>query len=406
MSLMGPSFTLWAADAAAARGEEQQDEFEPGFYYDENAGPCVEEPDCPEGQAWDAEQASCVEDPNYQPPEEESPVGIQIEKWDCTAADPGWGYSDFTSSGDCQQSSNSVPFYHGGEGLSEESQSGPGYYEWTDQPAGNHYAYEDIPDGYGTPRVFCTYYYPDQGESPSNPDEVSLQNGNAVGWTLEPGQYVYCYWFNILEGYGQIHITKYDCAEYTGEVDSQAWDYWQQECSPWSGDPVEYQLWVNGSQADSASTGSGGEASFDQAPTGTVTVAEVLPEGYTYSIVYCTYYPSDQQNEQDYQPVQVQDGTFHEWDLEPGYILDCYWFNFYEGTGSTIDFYKYVCAYDTPFDQDYDYYLENCQPREDWDFTVSWDGGGSTETTDSDGKASWTGVPQGDWSGSEDLDDR
>ncbi len=402
MSMMGPMFTLWAADAAAARGEEQEQQCDPGFYYDDNAGACVEEPECPEGQAWDPSQGYCVDDPNYQPDDTDTPVGIQIEKWYCESADPGWGFNELSQN--CSQNNNPVTFTHGGDGISEESASVTNYAEWTDQPAGNHYVYEDVPDGYGTPRVWCSYYDPYQGNA--SPDsESSLQNGNAVGWNLDPGQYVYCWWFNILESYGQIHITKYDCAEFTEDPTRATWQYLQSECDTWSGDPVEYQLWLNGSQADSASTGSGGEASFDQAPAGDITIAEVLPEGYTYSIVYCTYYPSDQQNEQDYQPVSVQDGSYHEWTLEPNYVLDCYWFNFYESTGSWIDFYKYVCPYDLDSSNGADYLLSECEAREDWDFDVSWDGGGSTETTDSSGKASWSGVPQGEWSGSEEVPD-
>ena len=52
-------------------------------------------------------------------------------------------------------------------------------------------------------------------------------------------------------------------------------------------------------------------------------------------------------------------------------------------------------------DQDKTYYEENCESVEGWEFNVQWTDGGSTETTDASGHASWSGVPVGEWQGTE-----
>ncbi len=439
LSLFSPLIAFDAADVSARQdGEDQQ--CDPGFVYDDVTDSCVPEmPDCGPGEVYDPNQNSCVPetpqcndgevyDPNqggcvpetpdcgpgemYDPNQnacvaESLPIGIQIEKRDC----PGTYHATTADFGgleqNCPQSQQQVSMTHGGENLQDEPAQFTGYNEWIGAPAGNHWVIENIPDGYGQPRVFCSIYDPQMG-NPSTPGEQNVQNGNAVGWQLGSGEYVYCLWFNIPAGYGQIHITKYDCASYQGSPDSTSWNDLQDECQERMQD-VEYQLYQGQDMVDSQETDQGGEANFDQAPAGELTIAEVLPTGYSYALVFCSYHEIGQQNGTGYEPVAgVQQGFFHTWTMEADYVLDCLWFNFPTDDGDhggTIDFYKYECAYDTPTDQDYDYYADECSPRAGWSFDVSWDGGGSTEETDNSGLASWTGVPTSTWVGTEEVPD-
>src|SRR5690606_4649866 len=52
---------------------------------------------------------------------------------------------------------------------------------------------------------------------------------------------------------------------------------------------------------------------------------------------------------------------------------------------------------------DYDYYLDNCDAVEGWEFDLQWTGGGSTQSTDGSGYASWSGLPTGTWQAQESL---
>jgi sortase (surface protein transpeptidase) len=574
LSLFSPLIALDAADVSARQdGEDQQceegmvydeatdscvpetPECNPGEVYDPNQGGCVPEtPDCGEGEVYDPNQGSCVAetpdcgegevyDSNTNscvPEQADDPVGIQVEKRDCLnlrdSADFGLG----DLQGSCGANQRPVTMTHGGDNLQDEPAQVTSYHEWIGAPAGNHWVYEQIPEGYGEPRVFCSIYDPQYG-GPSDHVEQDVENGNAVGWNLAPGEYVYCYWFNIQSdpGYGEIHLTKYDCATYEGSPDGASWSDLQADCEQrLSG--VQYQLYQGQNQIDTQDTDSNGEADFDQVPPGSLTIAEVLPEGYAYALVFCSYHPIDQQNGAGYESVSnVEDGFYHPWEMEAGYALDCLWFNFkepgggnihdltkfwcpptteygqdrdyydqncepytdgadfdfeypdgskelkrtdgngsaswsvpgtgdwsmqetipdgygdpvvycryaewpdeaayndewtqytsdggyVEGTyeyagvhiecswyniqmgdegGNTVDFYKYGCAYDSPLGQNLDYYLDNCEPVADWSFDVSWDGGGSSESTNQDGLASWAGIPTGSWTGSETVPD-
>jgi sortase (surface protein transpeptidase) len=405
---MMPMITLQASDAAAKAaqddGEEQQ--CDPGFVLDEQSGECVpeqeEQPECEEGQVYDSNLGYCVDDPSQQ--EEEEPVGVQVEKYDCPA-----GYDAYSASLDdlrsqCPANQNPVQLTHGSNVSQEQGSSTTGYAEWLNEPAGSHYVYEDIPEGYGQPVVWCGVYVPQQSQPSAN--QMNVQNGNAVSWDLQPGEYLYCWWFNVPEdeGYGTIHITKYDCEGYQEDPQSASYEDLQGACTETLSN-VGFELFVDQQQVDQSQSDGGGQAQFDQVPIGTVTVAEQLPDGYEFGVLYCYYHPQDAQNSVGSpDPVSLQDGYFFDWNMEAGYILDCFWFNFPEDGGTSwIDFYKYECAFDESTSEDTEYYLQNCAPVEGWNFDVHWDGGGSTETTDSEGYASWSGVPTGQWTASESL---
>lgn len=170
---------------------------------------------------------------------------------------------------------------------------------------------------------------------------------------------------------------------------------------------VPFELYAGQQLVGGPQTPASGQYSFPDVPVGEVTVAESLPDGYDYGLVFCSYHPADQANGNTPDPVSLTDGTYFSWTMEADYVLECVWFNFGEGDGGTnwIDFYKYECAWNTPTDENADYYQQECALVDDWDFDAQWDGGGSTKTTDGSGLASWEGVPTGSWTGSESVPD-
>ena len=55
---------------------------------------------------------------------------------------------------------------------------------------------ETVPQGYGTPLVFCDGYLPEKPSS-SDPTQVPISSGSRVTVMLEPGEWLYCQWFNV-----------------------------------------------------------------------------------------------------------------------------------------------------------------------------------------------------------------
>jgi len=237
LSLITPIIQLH--EASAAQGDPP--DCDPGYIVDESLNQCIEDPNaqdgqedlqqpqCDEGQVYDDSYGGCVPDPNA----EAEPVGVQVEKYDCSGLD----FDPYAASLDdlmsnCDANGTSVQLTVGSDD-GEQGSSTTDYTEWTDLPVGSGYVYEDVPEGYGEPVVWCGVYVPN--ESQPSPSQESIQNGNAVSWQLEPGEYFYCWWFNVQEGGGTswIDFYKYECAWDTA-TDEDA-DYYQQECQPREG---------------------------------------------------------------------------------------------------------------------------------------------------------------------------
>ena len=395
-------------DPNAQDGQEdlQQPQCDEGQVYSEDQVGCIADPalqpECEDGQVYDGSYGGCVPDPN----QEAEPVGVQVEKYDCSGLDfdpYAASFNDLQSA--CGANGTSVSMTVGSDN-GDQTKPTTNYTEWTDLPAGSGYISEGVPDGYSEPLVWCGVYVPN--ESQPSPSQYGVQNGSAIGWDLEPGEYLYCWWFNIGEdgGTGVINITKYDCSAYTEDPLSASFGDLSGACtSAMSG--VPFELYAGQQLVGGPQTPASGQYSFPDVPVGEVTVAESLADGYDYGLVFCSYHPADQANGNTPDPVSLTDGTYFSWTMEADYVLECVWFNFGEGDGGTnwIDFYKYECAWNTPTDGNADYYQQECALVDDWDFDAQWDGGGSTKTTDGSGLASWEGVPTGSWTGSESVPD-
>jgi sortase (surface protein transpeptidase) len=415
--MLAPVLTLYAADAVAAQGEPPycdpgyvvdentqecvpdegqnglQPECDPGFIYDENTGECVpdqqEQPACDPGFIYDQYAAECV-------PEETDPVGVEVQKYDCPPGEDWYSQSYDYLASQCAPNSNPVTLTLNGQ----DSQSVTNYAEWTDLPAGDYSVSEEVPQGYGDPIIVCGYYVPGQG----NPSPDDTHSGNSASWQLDPGYYVHCWWFNIpTQTYNWIDFYKYECA-YDAPTDQDT-EYYLQNCKAVEGWDFDVS-WDGGGTTET--TDSSGYASWPQVPTGDWSGSEDLPPGYGQPLAWCRYveWPQGAQVDSNWFPNDPSSGQLGGTFDDSGYRIECSWFNFAPADDyNWIDFYKYECPTDLDTGGGYEYYVEECSPVKDWDFEVQWDGGGSTETTDADGKASWSGVPQDGWTGSEDLPD-
>ena len=218
---------------------------------------------------------------------------------------------------------------------------------------------------------------------------------------LASGQYLYCVYFNIPTTYGTIHFYKYYC-DASFDWQNGSYDYLYSGCTnPQEG--VQFDL-TSGSYASNQTTDSSGTANWTDAPQGDYHFTEKLPEGYQVGRIFCGYSDTDGTPPTSWDEYSYSDG----WDVSgsSGQYLYCYIFDI-PTTYGTVYLYKYYC--DASFDWQngsYDYLYSGCtNPQSGVDFDLSGDNYAQTQTTDSNGAASWTDPPQSDLSFVEHIPD-
>ncbi len=265
-----------------------------------------------------------------------APTYVQIEKYDCPVGSD-WSQADYgTLLQNCGQNQTPVNVTVAGQvqSITNFGQWGPydGLY--------NFDISEEERPGYGAPHVFCSPFVPDV----SGPNLSYAGTSNFINWTVQPGESLYCQMFNYqtAQQNGIVVIRKYFCPD-----DWKLQDPYQaqlQELSSLCTSPmpnVQIAVEQNGSALTTLQTGQDGVASWDQVPSGPTTLREFLPPGYGFGVVHCTYYPATEGNgAATSQAMSMQDATSFAWDIQPGYVLDCFWFNF---PADQLQLYKYWC---------------------------------------------------------------
>gem|GEM_PF-1309007 len=355
LSLLAPVISLQAADAAAAQvdqqecdeglvldeqsGEcvpeedgqpadlqrqDQQQECQPGQTLDSGTGQCVPAgpPDCPDGTTLNPVSNECL--PN-QP--EEQPSGVQMEKFNCPPGADWYQASYQELDAGCPANQQPVTFTHTdpqGQNSVDQVTSG---FEWSPTDAGYHTITEQIPEGYGEPIVWCSSYVPRQSNPVLNPTEI--QNEASVGWQLDPNEWLYCKWFNIpTDGGGTIIIHKFKCETAEAfEPDVADYQGFRQYCQdPMPG--VPFELWLDDQQPkETTATDQQGQVTFEGVPGGPLTIVEQVPDGYQVGAVFCLAYPANQKDSLSPTKQEIQEGSFIGWNLEDGYVLECFWYN-------------------------------------------------------------------------------
>jgi hypothetical protein len=250
---------------------------------------------------------------------------------------------------------------------------------------------ETIPEGFGSPVVFCR---------PVDADEAPLIPVTEGTVLINDFQSDYqCFWYNIPleEGFGSVAINKHACP---AGIDAYSLDIYElaAQCHEDPGS-VDFTVTSGAYNETVAATGGGNYASFTQVPSGTVTVTEDLPDGYGTPIVYCKV--EVELDLSDIVPTYLEsvgDGPAISAPLGNGQLLWCDWYNVPE-TGSTITITKWYCPEGTTYDHEDIWYQENCtQVHEGVDFRLAHSEGESLKTTDGSGVVEWTDVPLGPWS--------
>lgn len=206
-------------------------------------------------------------------------------------------------------------------------------------PSGYVYAGADLPDGWGTPIVYCQVLIED-GTQVSPPAPMDMVGGSSVGFPLEPGQVVSCDWFNVIGGFVDVHVTKYACPD---DFDPYAADLTSLVVTC-TADPGIIDFTVEGSplylQARTATAAA--PASFMDVPSGQVQISEKLPAGYGLPVVYCRIDFEDGSNVVPAVRKEVGSFSMVTQALSGGQVLYCEWFNSPGGEGM-VSIWKQSC---------------------------------------------------------------
>ncbi|HEY7031408.1 MAG TPA: sortase, partial [Thermomicrobiales bacterium] len=276
-------------------------------------------------------------------------------------------------------------------------------------PAGQTTVTEQLPDGYATPRVFCSI---DAEGVDGNLDEMSVDE-STVSSNLDVDQTLTCQWFNIPyagdnSGDNSIVIYKHVCQVGFDAYDADP-DGLAAGCGEWQ-DGVTFDVTDGGPTNLSDATGpvDEGKVVFGGLDAGEYFITEEIPDGYGQPVVYCALAANEDGEPEDYAPMDLSaDGQIFSV-LASSQTLWCHWFNV-PSDDPTVTIDKYECP--QGFDADNASVADlsvSCAgvPMDGVDFTLT-DSGNATQTgTTGDagpGKVSWSGVAPGNVSITEDI---
>jgi sortase (surface protein transpeptidase) len=428
LSMLAPVVMLQAASAAQDLTSRQDPPAcEPGFVHDPGTGECVpeEEPtpvrsdavECGEGESVDAVTGECVPanggtdtfqaDPTTEPvlgdPPQQAPSAVHVTLYECPAhADPSAPWDELTAL--CSTPASApVTITHGVEGGGETPQAVTGSASWPDLPPGSHYLYATFPPAYEAVSAWCGPYI--EEETVAALAMMTLGAGNTIGHDLLNGESLYCDWFVFgaapTTGYVQVHHRL--CPDEL-PVEGATITEFQDECvEPGVGTP--FSVLGDGGELSSALTDATGIAQLGEIPADDIMLVADMPDEYPFTVVYCfadyAFQPLEHTYTEEDRLATV--GASMAWSLAADDLLECYWYSLtadsapeaMEGGALVVE--KYRCPLGVVEDADYQDYIVLCSQELDGvEFTVTHAGGSVTETTVG-GKASWAGIPVGDY---------
>lgn len=189
-------------------------------------------------------------------------------------------------------------------------------------------------------RVFCSIY--PQGGAPFGYSEYTA-TGNAINYSLADAEAIQCLWYNYSFAitYSEIQVQKYVCpAGYDGaaatlqELDVDCTD-------PGAGFP--FALLPDGEAPQEQQADGSGYLIWSPVTPGSGIVTETAAEN-SASRVFCSTYDLNQLILADYQEYPAISNQI-DYLVDPGYGLDCRWFNYSEAFpgDSTVNIFKRAC---------------------------------------------------------------
>jgi hypothetical protein len=270
---------------------------------------------------------------------------VVINKIECPAGFDAYSADIYGIAANCHETPAPVNFTltdsKGGQSTMQTAANPPFTATWDNVPSGALTIAEELPQGFGSPRVFCkNEKYTGEGDA-----ELEVNVSGAVASTeLKPGYDVlWCDWVNIPQGEVEIYVNKYLCPE--GFYSNDPYEL-AAECHEYY-DPFTFS--INSMLTGPSGTQKTGDVvqggvHFTNLFADTWTVVEDLPADYDEPIIFCKLINVYDGSESDYEMAQVFNGNAISYDIETGYTLYCDWFNFpYEPDYGSITIIKHTC---------------------------------------------------------------
>ncbi|MBA3276302.1 MAG: hypothetical protein H0T72_10950, partial [Chloroflexia bacterium] len=206
-------------------------------------------------------------------------------------------------------------------------------------PSGYVAVVEDLPDGWATPIVYCQANL-ESGDPVSPPAAMQVLVGRQVNFSLEPGQVVYCDWYNVARGFVDVHIASHACP---AGVDAYAADLTALviDCTA---DPgiIAFTAADGGSYLQTRTANATAPAAFMDVPSGSLLVGQALPAGFGLPVVYCRVDFEDGSNVSPAARMTMGRNSTIAAPLSAGQVLNCDWYNVPGGEGS-VSIWKQAC---------------------------------------------------------------
>lgn len=270
---------------------------------------------------------------NYGLPE---PSFVNSYKFNCSEGYDWEGADLATLQIDCGIAAEGVSFNLSGGGLDATLQTDIAGFAGWQVDAGDYVLTEVVPAGFGDFRVFCGTYPTAVG--PGMINEL-LPEGTSVGFTLDPGNSIDCYWFNLPSGSGSIVVDKFECPD--GYAPGSSFDNLIADCTvPLAG--VTFTLTPEGAEAVQVDTDAAGQIVFSDIPVGGGTLAESVPAGYNWVEVYCSV--GDGVVSGVYIGQSITAANVLTYDIGAGETWNCSWFNLQVDPGpASLTINVYTC---------------------------------------------------------------
>lgn len=269
--------------------------------------------------------------------------------------------------------------------------------------------FQDIPTHYG-PVSVTEYLSPGSALAAvyctTGTDYASTPyTGSTIAYPLEDGDRLSCDFFNefgqqVVDDYsGEVTLYKWTCPADTGSSQAPV-DYADTCTTP--GDGFEFELEdANGSRTGETLSGMVRWENVVANEMGNISIRESIPAGYGTPVVSCEV-NIDPRATAMASPAATDGGIL----LSPPMVQDweytCHWYNIPIEPGS-VTLYKWDCPEGIEIEHTHAAYQASCvTPLDGVTFSLE-SSAGSTPVTTSGGVASWTGVPLGVVTLTEDL---
>lgn len=281
---------------------------------------------------------------------------IGIQKWVCPDDYDAESASDIDELwSNCTAPGAEFPFARvpdGGDPPVELQADAGGALLWPQFTPGSGYVVETAAE-MSQSRVFCTpYTIGEIGLALYNEVDAT---GNQITYNLGAGEGLDCHWFNYMPmgDYSDVVIYKRACPD--GDWSEATLDDLANQCIDFHPD-VGFLL-SNPATDLVGTTDAAGAVGWSVASGDSYTITEITPDGYGKARIFCSNYD---QNIGPGEYVEVDTpGNEVTVTLDPGYSIECYWFNTPAKLG-TIVVDKYACPQGYGINTGYEQLAANC----------------------------------------------